>query len=64
MRPKQMTLSETGFAQHHKVTRRAQFLAEMNTVVPWAKLVALIEPHYPTAEGPGRPPIGLERRLK
>jgi IS5 family transposase len=64
MRPKQMTLSETGFAQHHKVTRRAQFLAEMNTVVPWAKLVALIEPHYPTAEGPGRPPIGLERMLR
>jgi IS5 family transposase len=64
MRPKQMTLSETGFAQHHKVTRREQFLAGMNTVVPWAKLVALIEPHYPTAEGPGRPPIGLERMLR
>ena len=33
MRPKQMTLADNGFERHHKVTRRAQFLAEMNTVV-------------------------------
>jgi IS5 family transposase len=64
MRPKQMTLAESGFEKYGKVTRRAQFLAEMDTVVPWAQLVALIEPYYPKAEGAGRPPVGLERMLR
>jgi IS5 family transposase len=64
MPPTQKTLADAGFEKHRKVTRREQFLAEMDTVVPWAKLVALIEPHYPTGEGPGRPPVGLERMLR
>ena len=53
----------TGFEKHHKVTRRAQFLAEMEQVVPWTRLMALIEPHYPKA-GNGRPPKGLEVMLR
>jgi IS5 family transposase len=52
-----------GFEKHRKVTRRAQFLAEMNQVVPWARLLALIEPYYPKA-GNGRPPKGLEIMLR
>ena len=36
----------------------------MNRVVPWAELVAVIEPVYPKAEGPGRPPVGVERMLR
>jgi IS5 family transposase len=37
----------------------------MNTVVPWAELVALIEPYYPkTTNAGGRPPVGLERMLR
>jgi IS5 family transposase len=35
----------------------------MDTMVPWAELGALIEPHYPKA-GNGRPPIGLQRMLR
>ncbi len=60
---KQQTLA--GFEKYGKNTRRAQFLAEMDRVVPWAKLAAVIEPFYPQA-GPegGRPPIGLERMLR
>ena len=46
-----------------KTTRRERFLAEMNAVMPWAKLVALIEPHYPKA-GNGRQPMPLERMLR
>jgi transposase, IS5 family len=46
-----------------KVTRREQFWAEMNAVIPWAALVALIAPHYPTAGG-GRPPMPLETMLR
>lgn len=60
---KQMTLSAGGFDRHGKTTRRAAFLAEMDRVVPWAALCALIEPVYPKA-GKGRPPIGLERMLR
>ena len=46
-----------------KVTRRERFLAEMNAVMPWAALVALIAPHYPTA-GRGRRPMPLETMLR
>ncbi|MBX3678149.1 MAG: IS5 family transposase [Rhodocyclaceae bacterium] len=60
---KQMTLSAGDFERHSKTTRRATFLAEMDRVVPWAALCALIEPVYPKA-GNGRPPIGLERMLR
>ena len=62
---KQMTLSGTGFEKYSKTTRRAKFLAEMDHVVPWRELCAVIEPVYPKA-GPagGRPPIPLEQMLR
>ena len=63
MKNKQMTLSGSGFEKYAKRTRRAQFLAEMDRVVPWAELCALIEPVYPKA-GDGRPPIDLELMLR
>ena len=47
----------------HKTTRRERFLAEMNAVIPWTRLLALIAPHYPKA-GNGTQPIGLERMLR
>jgi IS5 family transposase len=53
----------TGFEQYTKKTRRAEFLEEMEQVVPWRKLCALVEPHYPQA-GQGRPPVGVERMLR
>ena len=48
-----------------KQTQRELFLAEMDTVVPWGRLLVLIEPHYPKA-GPkgGRPPMPLEMLLR
>jgi len=52
-----------GFERYAKKTRRAQFLEEMELVVPWAELGALIEPHYPKP-GNGRPPVGVERMLR
>jgi IS5 family transposase len=63
MRDKQTTFA-AGFEQYRKTTRRAQFLSEMDRVVPWGELCTVIEPHYPTGEGPGRPPVGLERMLR
>ena len=53
----------TGFERYTKKTRRAAFLEEMEQVVPWSELCALIEPYYPKA-GNGRPPVGLERMLR
>jgi len=60
---KQMTLGSTGFEKHAKATRRAQFLAEMDRVVPWKQLCALIQPAY-SQGATGRPPVGLERMLR
>jgi len=60
----QMTLAVgTGFELHARPTRKAEFLAKMDGLMPWPELCALIEPHYPKA-GNGRPPIGLERMLR
>ena len=52
-----------GFERYTKKTRREVFLEEMEQVVPWRELCALIEPHYPKA-GNGRPPVGVERMLR
>ena len=52
-----------GFERYTKKTRRETFLEEMEQVVPWRELCALIEPHYPKA-GNGRPPVGVERMLR
>ena len=51
------------FERYARQKRRAEFLAAMEWVVPWAELVALIEPHYPKGER-GRPPVGVERMLR
>ena len=59
----QGTFADLAWAQKGKVTRREQFLAEMNASVPWRDLVSLIEPHYPKG-GNGRPPLGLEKMLR
>ncbi len=53
----------TGFERYTKKTRRALFLEEMELVVPWQQLCALIELHYPKP-GNGRPPVGMERMLR
>jgi len=35
----------------------------MEALIPWTKLLAVIEPFYPKGER-GRPPIGLARMLR
>jgi IS5 family transposase len=63
--PKQPAIPGLRDAMKKKVTRREQFLAEMDAVVPWRPLQSLIEPHYPKV-GPkgGRPPMPLETMLR
>jgi IS5 family transposase len=60
---KQQTLM--GFEKFGKTTRRAQFLANMDRIIPWKELTAAIEPVYPKgSDAGGRPPIPLERMLR
>jgi hypothetical protein len=60
---KQEAIAAGDFERYRKPTRREKFLAEMDSVVPWAQLCEVIEPFYPVA-GNGRPPIDLERMLR
>lgn len=60
---KQHTLR--GFEKFGKTTRRAQFLADMEQIIPWPELTAAVRTVYPKiSENGGRPPIPLERMLR
>jgi transposase, IS5 family len=59
----QITFAQAEFTAKKKATRREQFLARMEEVIPWERLLAVIAPHYPKGER-GRPPMGLERMLR
>lgn len=61
---KQTTFASLSFVSKKKPTRREQFLGEMEQVVPWVALEALIEPHYPKSGRRGRPPMPLTRMLR
>jgi transposase, IS5 family len=52
----QRTFASMAWNGKGKVTRRERFLAEMDAVIPWTRIVRLIEPHYPKA-GRGRQPL-------
>src|SRR6266699_2819907 len=60
---KQTTFASLAWNAKGRTTRRERFLAEMNAVMPWARLTALVEPYYPKGGG-GRPPMPLERMLR
>ncbi len=61
---KQTSFASLEYARKKRMTRREKFLGEMERVVPWAALVALIEPHYPKSGRVGRQPIGVQRMLR
>jgi len=58
-----MRLSHTGFKLITKCTRKREFLDEMNLVIPWTELLALIAPHAPAGKT-GRPPFATEVMLR
>ncbi|WP_122284729.1 IS5 family transposase, partial [Pseudomonas syringae group genomosp. 3] len=60
---KQMSFADAEYAGKRKQTRRERFLIEMDQVVPWKGLIALIEPHYPKGEG-GRQAYPLMAMLR
>jgi transposase, IS5 family len=59
----QTTFASLAWTGKKKVTRRERFLAEMEAAIPWARLVALVAPHYPVS-GRGRPSMPIERMLR
>ena len=59
----QGTFASMAWQAKGKVTRRERFLAEMDAVIPWTRLLGLITPHYPKA-GNGRQPLGMEKMLR
>ena len=61
---KQISLFVSGFrGKPGKISKREKFLSEMDQVIPWARLVKVIEPFYPKASN-GRPPMGLAKMLR
>lgn len=60
---KQISLAATGFELATKRTRKRAFLDEMDRVIPWSQLLALIAPHAPAGKT-GRPPFALEVMLR
>lgn len=63
--PEQPAFPDLPDAMKKRVMWREQILAEMDAVVSWTRLLALIEPHYPKA-GPKRrrPPMSLATMLR
>ena len=60
---KHTTFASVAWDKKGKITRRERFLAEMDAVIPWSRLLALIEPHYPKA-GNGTQPKPMEQMLR
>jgi transposase, IS5 family len=54
-----MKQADLGLNLTTKRTRKREFLAQMERVVPWAALVALVQPHAPEGKR-GRPPFLIE----
>src|SRR5271170_4331522 len=60
----QQTLaSQVSFEKHGRKSKRELFLDQMEQVVPWSELLALVAPYYPKA-GNGRQPVGLNIMLR
>lgn len=60
----QRSFASAEYAMKKKRTRREKFLAEMECIVPWPRLIAVIEPLYPKSGRVGRPPIGVAKMLR
>ena len=62
--PIQISFASAEYEGKKKITKREIFLAKMEQVVPWSRLMEVIEPYYPKSGKRGRPPIRLSRMLR
>ncbi len=58
-----MKQADLGLSLTTKKTRKREFLAQMERVVPWAELVAVVAPYAPAAKT-GRRPFSIEKMLR
>lgn len=49
----QLTFADSEFSNKRRQTRKEKFLGRMDKLILWARLEAVIDPHYPKA-GNGR----------
>ncbi|TQN07295.1 transposase-like protein DUF772 [Acidovorax temperans] len=59
-----MKQSSLGLSNTVKRTRKREFLDAMELVVPWAELVALIQPHAPEGGRRGQQPFAVQTLLR
>lgn len=61
----QLSFSDFEMNLQTKKSRKAEFLEELDRIVPWAILIALVAPYYPNEpKGSGRRPYPLESMLR
>ena len=61
---KQLTFASLAYTSKKKKTRKEKFLGEMESIVPWQELEAVIEPHYPQRGRRGRQPMPMKSMLR
>lgn len=59
----QLTFADREFNGKHRKTRKEIFLARMDAVLPWSRMLEVIDPVYPKA-GNGRRPYPLDTMLR
>jgi IS5 family transposase len=59
----QFSFADADYAHKGKLTRREKFLTQLEALLPWSVLRAVIEPHYVSGKGRGRKPFGLNVML-
>lgn len=59
----QLSFTEMEYQQRRKITKREEFLNEMDQLIPWSEWVVIIEPIYPSGKR-GRKPIEIETILR
>ncbi|PKQ71882.1 IS5/IS1182 family transposase, partial [Aeromonas sobria] len=59
----QLTFADSEFNGKRRKTRKEIFLARMDALLPWSRMLGVIEPVYPKA-GNGRRPYPLDTMLR
>jgi len=59
----QLSFADAEYANKGKVTRREKFLNQLEDLLPWPVMIAVIEPHYGSGKGRGRKPFPLNVML-
>lgn len=62
-RMKQVSFSDYEYGKRKKTTKRDEFLAIMDSIIPWEEWAAFVEPYYPKGER-GRTPRGIVTMLR